>query len=336
MTKVILAALLGTALAPAAGPGTEKLFGNWAVVCDNVKRCEATVLMPESWSGDEAPTLDLSREPGPAGAVAVTIAPIGETPGIIDILIDNRLMGSGVMRDGSVHLTGATAEGIARAIATGRALQLRAHKKILATISLTGSSATLRYIDAEQGRAGGVTALVAKGPKSATAVPGAMALPRIAAVRSPKGKASTLPAAQIETLRKQAECDDRPLPAPYVPEFHRLDSRSTLLILPCGVGAYQGWAALYVVSGGRAVPAQFDIWDQDSRDPVRQLTEATWDPEQAMLASRAKGRGLGDCGIDQTYVWDGTRFRMTLYKGLSECRLSGNWMTRYRAETVLK
>jgi len=54
MIKLILGALLAAA-ATGAGPGEEKLFGNWAVACDNVKRCEATVLMPESWDGDEAP-----------------------------------------------------------------------------------------------------------------------------------------------------------------------------------------------------------------------------------------------------------------------------------------
>jgi hypothetical protein len=66
------------------------------------------------------------------------------------------------------------------------------------------------------------------------------------------------------------------------------------------------------------------------------LIEPDWDPATATLNSHAKGRGLGDCGTDQSWVWDGARFRMTQYKALDACRLSGNWLTRYRAQPVLK
>ncbi|MCW3846359.1 DUF1176 domain-containing protein [Sphingomonas sp. LB-2] len=329
----LAASLMLTAAAPA--PGQEKLFGNWAVVCDNVKRCEATALMPESWSGDEAPGLDIARDAGPAGAVTVAISPIREVPGIIDILIDRHMVGSGTMRDGSIHLTGGTAEGIARAFATARQLTLRSHGKIIATISLTGSSAALRYIDAEQGRAGGVTALVARGPKSAVLVPAAAALPKVPAMRPGRGKAATLPAAQLTALRTQAGCDG-PMPEGWEPEFDRLDGRSTLLLLPCGMGAYQGWAAIYVLTDGKAVAAQFDFGIESDRDPVPTLTEAEWDAGNGSLNSHAKGRGLGDCGISREWVWDGSRFRMTLFNGLDACRLSGNWMTRYRAQPVYK
>ena len=342
MMKPIIAALLAATAAAAAAtapgaPGAEKLFGNWAVACDNVKRCEATALMPESWGGDEAPGLYVTREAGPAGAVTIAISPVAETPGLIDILIDRRLMGSGVMRDGSVHLTGATAEGMARAMANGRVLTLRSHRKIIATLSLSGASAALRYFDAEQGRAGGLTALVAKGPKSAAAVPGAMAVPKVPAIRPGKGKAASFTAAELDSLRTQSGCDTYFVSDWMEPQFHRLDGHTTLLLIPCVAGAYQASYAAYVATGGKIAPAPFDFPPGGGlTEKAPTLTEPEWDAEKGVLDAHAKGRGLGDCGVSQSWVWDGKRFRMTDFTALNPCRLSGSWLTRYRAEAVYK
>lgn len=324
------------AAAPGNGPGAEKLFGNWAVTCDNVKHCEATALMPAGWSGDNAPALDLTREAGPAGAVTVSLSPSAETYGIVDILIDRKLMSSGAIRDGTITLTGATAEGIARGMATGKQVTLRAHGKTIGTISLTGASAAMRYIDAEQGRAGGMTALVARGKVSAASVPAARPAPRIQAVKPGKGRAATLPAAEIAKLRTRAGCDDYQVLDGVEPVFQRLDGRATLVMIPCGSGAYQSSFALYVITDGKAAPAPFDIAPEESGGGISMLIEPEWDPNGNALDSRAKGRGLGDCGRAQSWVWDGQRFRMTRFIALDPCRLSGNWLQRYRAEAVFK
>lgn len=334
----MMTTLLAAALA-LAGPGDERVFGNWAVACDNVKHCEATMLMPEAWSGDEAPSFDIAREAGPAGMVSISISPVSEAGGVTDILIDRRLVGSGVLRDGTISLSGATAEGLARAMASGRVMTLRQRTGPVATLSLTGASAALRYIDAEQGRAGTLTALVARGPKSAAAVPGAQPLPRIQALRPGKGKPASLPAARTDALRIEAGCGDYQVNDGLEPEFHRLDGRSTLVVVPCVSGAYQSAASLFVITDGRIAPAPFDYPPDrgaEEKGKVPSLTEPEWDPATGTLGSHAKGRGLGDCGTDQSWVWDGTRFRMTRYSALDACRLSGNWLTRYRAQPVFK
>lgn len=330
----LAAPLALTAAAP--GPGQERQFGNWAVTCDNVKRCEATALMPANWHGDQAPALDLTREPGAAGQVTIALSPSAETYGIVDILIDRRLMSSGAIRDGTITLTGATAEGLARAMATGRQVTLRAHGKILGTLSLTGASAAMRYIDAEQGRAGGVTALVARGKASAAAVPAAKPLPRIQAVKPGKGRAAALPKSETDALRIKGGCEGYEVFDGLVPSFHRLDDRSTLALIPCSSGAYQSSYVLYVIAGGKVSPAPFDIPPAAGFSAVPLLVEAEWDPAAAELDSRAKSRGLGDCGSAQSWVWDGQRFRMIRYIALDACRLSGNYLHRYRAEPVFK
>jgi hypothetical protein len=110
-----------------------------------------------------------------------------------------------------------------------------------------------------------------------------------------------------------------------------------LVLVPCLSGAYQGSSAIYVLKrGGQAEPAPFDFAPPgiDPGHPVPTLAEAEWDEGEGSLNSHAKGRGLGDCGVNQSWVWDGTRFRMTFANGLDACRLSGSWLTRYRAQVV--
>lgn len=331
---LVLAAPLALA---GAGPGEEKQFGNWAVACDNVKHCEATALMPADWHGDQAPAIDLAREPGAAGAVTIALSPSAETYGIVDILIDRKLMSSGPIREGTITLTGATAEGLARAMATGKQVTLRAHGRIVGTIPLGGASAAMRHIDAEQGRAGGVTALVARGKTSAASVPAARPLPRIQAVKPGKGRAARLTASETDQLRIEAGCGEYQIADGLEPGFHRLDGRTTLVTIPCISGAYQSSYALFVIRDGKAVPAPFDIVPgEEGGTGVPWLVEAEWDPAAATLDSRAKSRGPGDCGKAQSWVWDGQRFRMTRYVALDACRLSGNYLNRYRAEAVFK
>jgi hypothetical protein len=40
------------------------------------------------------------------------------------------------------------------------------------------------------------------------------------------------------------------------------------------------------------------------------LVNADYDPKTRRLASFMRARGPGDCGVIQSYAWDGTRFRL--------------------------
>ena len=64
------------------------------------------------------------------------------------------------------------------------------------------------------------------------------------------------------------------------------------------------------------------------------VTNAGWDG--SVLVNFAKGRGLGDCGILQHWVWDGERFRMVLGQHMEECRGAIEWPTLFRAEPVFR
>src|SRR3546814_4295296 len=93
-------------------------------------------------------------------------------------------------------------------MAQGRHMEVRQNGKAVARVSLDGSAAALRYMDARQGRAGTVTALVAAGPLRAAAVKPALALPRIRRSAVPTdAKTAPLTAAERKQAEKLTGCD---------------------------------------------------------------------------------------------------------------------------------
>lgn len=329
---LILAMLALAQAAPQQGP--LKTFGDWVVACDNLKRCEMTSLQPEGgdWS-DDGWQMAVTRDAGPNGGWAVEL--IGEdAPKGVALKVEGA-PADAIWRGDA--LTGAPAASLVAAIANGKAVVVRdGAGKAIGRISLTGSSASLRFIDAEQGRVGTVSAVVAKGAKPASAVPAAASLPVIASVRA-AGTPAMLSAALLNQLWTQSDCavnyegESRP-----DVERHALGDGATLVLVPCGAGAYNFSTVPYVVKAGKAQVAAFDSSPGWTGDGPPMLVNAGFDPKTGELGSYAKGRGIGDCGSAETYVWDGTRFRLTQARAMGECRGSINWLTVWRARAVAK
>jgi hypothetical protein len=327
---LLLALLLA---APTSPDGSEKLFSDWVVACDNLHGCEMTSLwpgdeaVPEGGSGYDA-GMSVMRDAGPAGSFTVEVSPAGKLSGKATLKIDGTAIASVVATGDGATFKGADAARIAAAMPNGKTLELTGGDgKVAARISLAGSSASLRFIDADQGRAGTVTAVVAKGAKPASAVPAAKAPEHIAALR-PSGIATSVSKAMRASLEKQSDCDGLYDGAESVPEVETfaLGGGKTLALLPCGAGAYNFSTVAFVLAGGKAVRATFD----DGNDGM--LVNAGF--EKGTLSTYNKGRGVGDCGESATYVWDGKRFRLTEAREMSECRGSNNWLATYRATPV--
>jgi len=130
----------------------------------------------------------------------------------------------------------------------------------LATLSLKGANAALRYIDAQQGRVSSIDAIVAKGvaPSSAPIPP----LPVITAI-APSDTLAKLTGAQVATMRKRATCDLSSFTGGVresisTPETHALGGGKSLVILPCSTGAYNLIGLVFVVDGTKITPAQLD------------------------------------------------------------------------------
>jgi hypothetical protein len=336
----MLLSLLLFAAADAAvpKPGPIKTFGDWSVACDNVSACEMTSLIPEQElvdGSDSGASFSISRTAGPAGGFSVDIASNGGIEGAVSVRIDGRAVGGGAVRKDSLTLTGDAAVRIVAAITGGKRLTLTdAAGKELAHASLAGSSAALRFIDAEQGRAGTVTAAVAKGAKSAAAVPPSPAIPRVPSLAAP-GTTAPIGPALLKAMIALSECDPEDVKTSEKLEASVLGGGKTLVLLPCGAGAYNFISVAFVVTGGKPGFARFDLipgWSEAAGKPM--LVNADWDATTAQLRSFGKGRGMGDCGSAETYAWDGAMFRLIEATRMEDCRGSVNWLTVWRATPV--
>lgn len=330
--------------APAPDLSEAKIFGDWAVACDNVKHCEMTSLFPgdgaipeESEKYDGA-TFSVERAAGPGGGFTVEVDINSDQKGETSIRIDGQVIAGGAPRNNILVFTGADADRIVAAMNKGKELSVTdIGDGLIGRTTLSGSSAALRFIDAEQGRAGTVTAAVARGARPASAVPAAIAAPVVRFVR-PMGKPAAVTKTMRAALDKESDCGSSYEGGegdPPAVETYALGGGKTLALLPCGSGAYNFSTTPYIVENGHAVLAKFDFMgggDASLESPL--LTNAGWDAKTAQLSSYDKGRGLGDCGAAEDYVWDGAMFRLVEARRMPDCRGSVNWLAVWRATAV--
>jgi hypothetical protein len=321
-----------------------KIFGDWAVACDNAKRCEMTSLMPgdgaipEEGSGYDGATFSIERAAGPGGEFTVEVGFNAPQKGETSVRVDGQVIFGGEPKSDVMVFHGADAARIVAAMIEGKELSVTdIGDGMIGRTTLSGSSAALRFIDAEQGRAGTITAAVAKGAKPASAVPTVMAGPVVRFVR-PAGKPAAVTKPMRAAMDKESDCAsvyEGGEGGPPAVETYALGGGKTLALLPCGSGAYNFSTVPYIVEGGRAVLARFDFMGGGDATPSAPLlTNAGWDAKTAQLHSYDKGRGLGDCGASEDYVWDGTTFRLVEARRMPDCRGSVNWLAVWRATPV--
>ncbi len=312
-------------------PASLKTFGNWTAGCDNAASCQAGALLDED--ADAPPVLmAVQRAAGPAGAMTVRFQIDSDPPVALPltVAVDDRPVVRVSSRTGDgIELTGAAAATLVAALVDGRTLRIDgAAGQPVGTISLTGASAALRWIDVQQGRAGTTGAIVARGN-----APDTRPAPAMPAVRSVAiGAATTVDPALTDTMRRTAGCEaDGELPDTI---GQSLGDGRTLALVPCLMGAYNLVSAAFVIDAGNTTPAAFDApTGMDSEVPgIAQVVNA--EVADGMLVADAKGRGLGDCGIRQRFAWDGTRFRLVRQDEMTECRGSIDYIRTWTARTV--
>ena len=343
---IALAAMLSAFIASAPlsaqtpRPGTLETYKDWTIGCDNRSRCEAVSLLPEGADWPDKPVmLSIQRDAGGASAPEISISRDAKGQEEVSFLVDGRKIATTASRDGEVRLQGPQASALAIAMARGSKLELRSAGTLIARPSLAGAAAAMRYMDARQGRAGTMAALVATGPLAASAVRAAPPMVTIRRAPIPAGAAPvTLWREELAALGKFTACADEMRDA-SPPELYRLSRTETLVLVPCGAGAYN-FSAVPVIATG--IPgrrsfryASFDYkpgWSENAAKPM--LINASWTPESASLESYAKGRGLGDCGSSESYVWDGVRFRLVSASAMGECRGAWHWITTWSAKVV--
>ena len=340
---MIFALLLAAATAAPAGPhpSDPKLFKDWTVACDNGRLCEARSLIPVDAEPDGWLMLSVRRkgDPGAMPRISFASAEAEEEPKPVSVYADGKKLpftiGDGELGAEVNHGT----DGMIAALRSATKLEARDAKgKGLGAISLAGASAALLYMDDQQKRVGTATAIVRPGPKPMSAVPRPPAYPVITAAALSKKPPRRMPRAEWTKLRREA-CGDEDASAGGDPEFSRLDATHSLAYIPvsCLSGAYNQAALLRVAgeSGPWRAPA-FDlpVGQAGEGEPAGQVFNAGWSGDSGQLDMFMKGRGLGDCGTAESFVWDGSRFRLIQQTRMDECRGATDWLQTWHAEAV--
>jgi hypothetical protein len=335
---VSCAAAPAIAALPVPRPGPLQTYKDWTVGCDNGGRCEAISLMPENadWSRGII-NVSITRDPGPDAPVEVWLRHAdGELGGAVSVYVDGGKVASARIASDEAKIEGPQASALAIGAARGNSMEIRQGTKTLARLSLSGASAALRYMDAQQGRANTITALVASGTLGPGAVRPGATLPAIRRVAIPeKLKAAPLWREELTRAGTASGCS-REVDGTREAEQYPLNRTQTLVLVPCGSGAYNFSSVPMIATGvvGRRTftPARFDFqpgWSENPGTPM--LVNASWEAATSQLSSYAKGRGIGDCGGSETYVWDGNLFRLVEAKAMGECRGAWHWITTWRA-----
>lgn len=320
----LLLALAAIPLRPQ--PTSVRIFGEWAVACDNVRRCEGASLSP-GVGADNDVEMRMSREPGRDAPLQIAFKVAYQPTEIVRFVVD-----------GAVVTQVRTDKDTAATIIDGGALAARLANASMAAISdgnhlanipVEGASAMLRYMDAIQGRAGTVTAVVAKGAAPATAVPSAPPMPVIHAVAIADAGARKVVDLDTSQLRRLVGCSDDDSGEDDSRAW-QLDSRSVYVGVYCGDPPSNMMTVPVIIRDGKAAAASLDTMQAGETVPL--LANVGWTGKPAMLVTRYLKRGLGDCGVAQSYVWDGTRLRLVLQQEMPACRGVTTWLTTWRAD----
>jgi len=338
------AAALALAAPAAAAPAGTGSFKQWRTACDNVGDCMAIGFTEGEYA--VGPYLVVRRENGPAAEAVFTFVLISEEVDVKDgeqvtLTATNIPKGYTFVADASmgdaaakVDILGRDAPDLLAAILAGDTIEVEVQGKMIGAVSLSGSSAALRWIDDRQGRAGTVTALVAKGPKPRSAVPAERFAPVIA-LGAPVGQdnlPTTFPAAlanraDVKACKEEQADPDGDFGGPEAQA--RLTANEYLWAIPCGRGAYN-FSSLMIIARADGTGARSPgLGDDDT------YVNVAYDAESRTMTAFSKGRGFGDCGQDDAWAWDGRRFQRTRHAEMDDCRgvPSEDWLVTWQANT---
>jgi hypothetical protein len=309
-----------------------KQFRDWSATCGNDGTCWAFGFT----SGSNGGWVRVALDPGPDAKPQVVFGywPDGDAkgPARIGLTIDGRdfaaALNDASEDDAPIGQIAGDARPVIDALSQGKVMTIRGVSS--QDISLHGAAAALLWIDEKQGRLDTPTALMRRGDKPASSVPVAPVLPTVAAAPAVNQSGfgdqnQTLPAA----LRSRTEVGDclKESAMPAVDDMvmsARLDARTELWAVPCGSGAYNLTHNWYVTGPGGRDPRPAALVGTagpgaDPNMPDNATVNGEYDPGSRTLSAFARGRGIGDCGVQQTWTWTGQRFVLTQESTMGEC-----------------
>lgn len=328
--KRILLAALAWCLAGAATAGASATFKDWTAVCDNLRNCTAIGFAGEA--DEEIAYLVVSRAAAataPPRAMLAHLHEDGGRAGRWRVALDGKpfaAVAEAAPKSGDnydrLQLPPAQAAALIAAVRNGSTLTLTEGGKPIGVISLSGAAAALLYIDDQQKRVGTVTALARPGSKPASDVPPSPAAPVVTAGAFVPQSAlpRTAPKSVTRALEAVPDCIRDKDSEPDM--VARLAPGVLLWGLICDRAAYNVLDAFIVSdeTGGGARLVRLP--GPPGQEPAFAETamNVNYDARTRRLTSFSKGRGLGDCGETDEWVWDGKAFRIVRQATMPECR----------------
>ncbi len=310
----------------------QQSFSDWQVTCNNQNFCVA-----RNTGEHRGLVMSLSRSAGAKTDASLRIdlgglsAPPVKEPDIAPrLLLDNvpLKLTSQHWQLTPWHLktddTG-TITTFLKTIQEGQALTLRGGKQ---TISLAGLKAALLFIDAQQKRVGSETAWIKKGDSPPLSVPPAPALKKVAVVNPTP---TPLTHNELNDLldygnwrMNHSQCSLDPNRREV--RVTALTDDKALMIISCEAGAYNTVDLAWLVSrkkpfAARSVRLRLPF-TPSSQSSDMELMNASFDEKTRELTPLALGRGIGDCGIQTRWRFNGQRFRLVRYAEEPSC---DNW-----------
>lgn len=358
-----VAAALSVCLTVAANSVEFKDFRDWHAACDNLRNCSAYGFDAD---GSGVAYLRVERDGAAAAPVRITIAVDAEDGATFALRFDDPALPglpataqTGELNDSGTHRRIVIDDPVA---VDAFVAALRKAQKIVVTrnyppgrapgedraasaISLSGAVAALLWIDEQQKRLNTVTALVRLGEKPASAVP---LQPKASQVRTAKpGPGATVnkpPAALAARAPEFCEESGEKDEEAKIEESYTLSGGQMLYAFLCpGLsGAYNFGYRLLAAPTGNAAAARLLAFRWPIKiagleiDGSRQSTviNPAFDSRTMTLSTFSKGRGIGDCGTAEDWVWDGATFRLVLLRMMPHCKgiPPDDWPVLYRAE----
>lgn len=324
--QILAGALLAAALATGAHADSGS-FGDWAVVCDNTRVCEAFGFGDLDETGSSG-YIVIRRDAGAAAAPTARLVTAGQGEASLSLAVDGRTpAGLGGLPARPLEsdpdrrlteLTPAQTQALLPALVNGARLSASEAGRPALELSLAGSSASLRFMDDRQKRAGTLSALVARGARGLEAVPPPPAAPVVtpAPAVSQAGLPEAPPAAIAARL---SDCDEDLMELGLEPAVARLAEGRLFWALACSRGAYNVTYRLFLSdeAGGAVEPLRLAY---PSGEQTEELMNIAYDPQTRTLANFDKGRGLGDCGAVTEWRWTGEGFELAEQVFMPECR----------------
>jgi hypothetical protein len=306
----------------------QNAFKDWLVGCDQQLRCQALGLAGDA---ERYATLSLARGPLGNDAVQWRFAVDGDVPAgsVLRISIDNDDAGAlKKLPDGDTESPQWTtidddqAARLLAALRTAGAFQLRAGAEQW-SISLSGASAALLWIDDQQNRLGTVGALIRRGekPNSSVPVPPPIAPLRARIESAARALDETEAARLAEPLMGADAGDDCELfegeTAAHM--AWQLTPKRQLVAVHCTSGAYNIAHRWFFIDDGEATPIDFDSpIPDDGAEPW--LINSEFEPSTGSLSAFNRGRGLGDCGTISRYVYTDRGFELAEWTTMPTCQ----------------